>query len=304
MGEKESGRARRGASGHWPASRLASGAERCRGRRDTHQRKACGDGPRCPAGARGGGRGKRGGSSRRLRASSAQRKGFSRRSRDDPRTRAQTRGFPPWPWASARLGSGPRPGSRSGLRPPRVRRCSNSCRVAWRCARDFDARRRVFRNRTGTRFGGRRVGRNAWRRRWLQPSADSSAGGRDGGASDAVQGPPKDPAAVNPAITRVFFDDFESATIDKWHSSSARCTPTTVARDGTSPHAGQSMAECNWNGRVPGRNVELSEIYLDVARARVEISTAATWACSRTPHALRRCRGGWSRGRTPRSSSS
>ena len=28
---------------------------------------------------------------------------------------------------------------------------------------------------------------------------------------------------------------------------------------------------------APGRNVEVSEIYLDVSRARVELSSAATW---------------------------
>ena len=58
--------------------------------------------------------------------------------------------------------------------------------------------------------------------------------------------------AVN-AAGRVFFDDFESGNVSKWTPDGTRdvCQPVKSGADGSAPHGGQYMLECNWNGEVP-----------------------------------------------------
>jgi len=54
------------------------------------------------------------------------------------------------------------------------------------------------------------------------------------------------------AAGRVFFDDFEDGTTNKWGQDSGRnkCTVVTFASDGGATHGGSRMASCNWNGTV------------------------------------------------------
>lgn len=55
------------------------------------------------------------------------------------------------------------------------------------------------------------------------------------------------------AASRVFYDDFEDGTTNKWSQDSYRnrCTVTTSASDGLKgAFAGSRMARCNWNGTV------------------------------------------------------
>lgn len=55
------------------------------------------------------------------------------------------------------------------------------------------------------------------------------------------------------AAGRVFYDDFEDGTTNKWgqDGSRNRCTVVTSAADGLrGPYAGSRMARCNWNGTV------------------------------------------------------
>lgn len=58
---------------------------------------------------------------------------------------------------------------------------------------------------------------------------------------------------VSHAASRVFYDDFEDGTTNKWSQDSYRnrCTVTTSAADGLKgAFAGSRMARCNWNGTV------------------------------------------------------
>ena len=55
------------------------------------------------------------------------------------------------------------------------------------------------------------------------------------------------------AAGRVFFDDFEDGTTNKWAQDDFRnkCAVVTSAADGIAgPYAGSRMARCNWNGTV------------------------------------------------------
>jgi len=55
-----------------------------------------------------------------------------------------------------------------------------------------------------------------------------------------------------PAAGLVFSDDFEGDNVNKWSQDGKRDLCQVVQRgvDGSSPHGGQRMAECNWNGTV------------------------------------------------------
>ncbi len=60
-------------------------------------------------------------------------------------------------------------------------------------------------------------------------------------------------ADVSYAAGRVFFDDFEDGTTNKWSQDDFRnkCTVVTSAADGVAgPYTGSRMARCNWNGAV------------------------------------------------------
>ncbi len=52
------------------------------------------------------------------------------------------------------------------------------------------------------------------------------------------------------AAGRAFVDGFESGIAEAWHADGSRdmCTVVSSAHDGGSPHTGNSMLECNWNG--------------------------------------------------------
>ena len=54
------------------------------------------------------------------------------------------------------------------------------------------------------------------------------------------------------AAGRVFFDDFEDGTTNKWAQADFRnkCAVVNSAIDGGSPRSGTRMARCNWNGTV------------------------------------------------------
>lgn len=58
-------------------------------------------------------------------------------------------------------------------------------------------------------------------------------------------------ANLSYAAGRVFYDDFEDGTTNKWAQDEFRnkCTVVTSATDRvTGPHAGSRMVRCNWNG--------------------------------------------------------
>jgi hypothetical protein len=59
-------------------------------------------------------------------------------------------------------------------------------------------------------------------------------------------------AQVSLAAGLAFMDSFESGTADAWHVDGARdkCAVVSSAHDGGSPHSGNNMLECNWNGTV------------------------------------------------------
>jgi hypothetical protein len=50
----------------------------------------------------------------------------------------------------------------------------------------------------------------------------------------------------------VFSDNFESGTVKKWTQDGKRnlCQVVQKGVDGSTPHGGQQMAQCNWNGTV------------------------------------------------------
>jgi hypothetical protein len=57
-------------------------------------------------------------------------------------------------------------------------------------------------------------------------------------------------AQASVAAGRAFFDGFESGNTDAWNADGGRdkCIVVNSAHDGGSPHSGNSMLECNWNG--------------------------------------------------------
>lgn len=59
-------------------------------------------------------------------------------------------------------------------------------------------------------------------------------------------------AANSGAAGRVFYDGFEDGTTNQWTKDAYHnlCVVVKTAVDGGTPHAGQFMAECNWNGVV------------------------------------------------------
>ena len=54
------------------------------------------------------------------------------------------------------------------------------------------------------------------------------------------------------AAGRVFFEDFENGGLAKWTQDGSRsmCVLVQTGRDGTMPHGGKNMMQCNWNGTV------------------------------------------------------
>ena len=59
-------------------------------------------------------------------------------------------------------------------------------------------------------------------------------------------------SATSHAAGLMFSDGFESGNVNRWGTPDPyhKCAVVSVARDGSRPHSGQFMAECNWNGIV------------------------------------------------------